>query len=106
MPHLQYLTFDASLDTDGCHTFDAQASTDTAEGHAAVLDEARQVLAWAAAQFPDGPGALDEGCSWCHDQQFSDEGRWQTVSLSISGTADFAAAFERAFASAIGQGAD
>lgn len=106
MPNLQYLTFDASLDTDGIHTFDAQASTDSAEGLAAAQDEVRQVLDWATAQFPDGPGALDEGCSWCHDQQLSDEGRWQTVSLSLSGTAEFAAAFERAFASAIAQGAD
>lgn len=106
MPTLRYLTFDVSLDTDGVHTFDAQASTDSPPAHAAVLDEVRQVLAWAEARFPDGPGPLDEGCSWCHDLQVDAPpgGRWHTVSLSLSGTPAFGDAFGQAFADAIGQG--
>ena len=45
-PHLDFLSFDASGDTDGVHTFDAMAST-SRERHAAVLAEVEQVLAWA-----------------------------------------------------------
>ena len=104
-PHLDFLGFDASVDTGGVHTFDALAST-SRERHAAVLAEVEQVLAWTAERFPDGPGDLDEGASWCHDLQVSSEGDWVTVSLSLSGTAAFGEAFARAFAGAIGQGED
>lgn len=100
-----FLSFDASGDTGGVHTFDALAST-TRERHAAVLAEVEEVLAWAARRFPDGPGDLDEGASWCHDLQVSSEGDWVTVSLSLSGTAAFGEAFAHAFAGAIGQGED
>jgi hypothetical protein len=65
-----------------------------------------QVLAWTAERFPDGPGDLDEGASWCHDLQVSSDGDWVTVSLSLSGTAAFGEAFAQAFAGAIGQGED
>lgn len=104
-PTLEFLSFDASSDTDGVHTFDAMAST-SRERHAAVLTEVEQVLAWASRRFPDGPGDLDEGASWCHDLQVTPEGDWVTVSLSLSGTAAFGEAFARAFAGAIGQGED
>ena len=70
------------------------------------LAEVEQVLAWATRRFPDGPGDLDEGASWCHDLHVSPEGDWVTVSLSISGTPSFGEAFARAFAGAIGQGED
>lgn len=104
MPSLRYLSFDLSLDTDGVHTFDAQAATDTPASHEAVLAELRQVQAWAEAHFPDGPGPLDEGNSWCHDVQLHDDGRWRNVSLSLSGTQAFADAFAQAFAEALSQG--
>ena len=102
-PALAFLCFDPSTDTDGVHTFDALAST-SADRHAAVAAEVQAVLAWAERRFPDGPGDLDEGASWCHDLQTSEEGNWVTVSLSLSGTAAFADAFASAFADAIGQG--
>lgn len=103
---LHYLTFDPSHDTDGLHTFDALASTSHTD-HPAVMAEVRRVLDWAARQFPDGPGDLEEGCSWCHDLHTREEdGGWVTVSLSLSGTEAFAQAFSHAFGQAIGQGDD
>ncbi|WP_286743647.1 hypothetical protein [Aquabacterium sp. UBA2148] len=104
-PSLDFLSFDASSDTGGVHTFDAMAST-SRERHPAVLAEVDQVLAWAERRFPDGPGDLDEGASWCHDLQVMPEGDWVTVNLSLSGTPAFGEAFARAFAGAIGQGED
>lgn len=102
---LAFLAFDASSDTDGVHTFDALAST-SRERHPAVLAEVEQVLAWVARRFPDGPGDLDEGASWCQDLQVTPDGDWVTVSLSLSGKSAFGEAFQRAFAAAIGQGED
>lgn len=111
MPTLHCLSFDLSLDTDGVHTFDAQAAA--AVGADAVLAQIRaevqQVLAWAAAHFPDGPCPLDEGCSWCHDvqdQRDGPDGAWHTVSLSLSGTPAFGEAFAQAFAGALAQSTD
>lgn len=120
MPTLHCLSFDLSLDTDGVHTFDAQAAA--AVGADAMLAQIRaevqQVLAWAAAHFPDGPGPLDEGCSWCHDVQDQRDGpdgtdnangangHWHTVSLSLSGTSAFGEAFAQAFAGALAQSPD
>ncbi len=111
MPTLHCLSFDLSLDTDGVHTFDAQAAA--AVGADAVLAQIRaevqQVLAWAAAHFPDGPGPLDEGCSWCHDvqdQRDGPDGAWHTVSLSLSGTPAFGEAFAQAFAGALASSTD
>ncbi len=111
MPTLHCLSFDLSLDTDGVHTFDAQAAA--AVGADAVLAQIRaevqQVLAWAAAHFPDGPGPLDEGCSWCHDVQDQRDGPdrvWHTVSLSLSGTPAFGEAFAQAFAGALASSTD
>lgn len=105
LPPLAFLSFDASGDTDGVHTFDALASTDPSR-QAEVLAEVDAVLGWAARRFPDGPGDLDEGASWCHDLQVTPDGDWVTVSLSLSGTPAFGEAFARAFAGAIGQGED
>ncbi|TDP82834.1 hypothetical protein EV672_10521 [Aquabacterium commune] len=126
MPTLHCLSFDLSLDTDGVHTFDAQAAAAVgavaAVGSDAMLAQIRaevqQVLAWASAHFPDGPGPLDEGCSWCHDVQDqrdgpgssdgadSPHGQWHTVSLSLSGTPAFGEAFAQAFANALAQSPD
>lgn len=102
-PCLAFLHFDASGDTDGVHTFDALATTSRLQ-HRAALAEAEQVLSWVSAHFPDGPGDLDEGASWCQDLQVSDEGDWVSLSLSLSGTPAFGAAFAQAFGGAIGQG--
>lgn len=104
-PSLDFLSFDASSDTGGVHTFDAMAST-SRERHPEVLAEVEGVLAWASRRFPDGPGDLDEGASWCHDLQVTPEGDWLTVNLSLSGTPAFGEAFARSFAGAIGQGED
>ena len=113
MPTLHCLSFDLSLDTDGVHTFDAQAAApiDATSGHpsqtlSVVREEVRQVLAWAEANFPDGPGPIDEGCSWCHDLQDQADGDWHTVSLSLSGTEAFGEAFAKAFAGALAQSPD
>jgi len=118
MPALHCLSFDFSLDTDGVHTFDTQAAVavgaDAASAAtlAQVRAEVQQVLAWAAAQFPDGPGPLDEGYSWCHDlhdehdEAAGSPGGWHTVSLSLSGTPAFGEAFAQAFAGALAHVAD
>lgn len=102
-PPLQFLVFDASADTDGRSTFDALASTSQAL-HAQAEAEARSVVSWVAARFPDGPGDLDEGASWCHDLQITSDGEWMTVSLTLSGTGAFGEVFAKAFADAMGQG--
>ena len=94
---LRYLSFELSLDTDGVHTLEAEAATADAAGHAAVMAEVDQVLAWAARHFPDGPGPLDEGARWCHDLLVDEAHGWQTVSLNLSGTTEFADAFAQSF---------
>jgi len=112
MPTLNCLSFDLSLDTDGVHTFDAQAAAEFGPEAsspamlAQIQAEVQQVLAWAQTHFPDGPGPLDEGCSWCHDLQDQRDGPWHTVSLSLSGTPAFGEAFAQAFAGALAQSPD
>lgn len=87
---MRYLSFDLSDSTDGIHTLEAIAST-RAEQHAAVMEEVRQVLDWAARRFPHGPGPLDEGLDWDHDLAVSQEpGGWHAVSLTLTGTQAFA----------------
>jgi len=117
---LNYLDFDYSEDSEGVGTFDAMAST-WPDQVAAVQAEVAQVLDWAHASFPDRRGPLDEGGEWDYDlqgqQEFSapeiiayDEvarrftvqvgpaGRPRhTVTLAISGTAAFCAAFREQF---------
>ena len=96
---LRYLDFDYSEDTEGHGTFDAMASTSPEKTHE-VRAEAELVLAWAEAAFPDARGALDEGSLWDYDLQESseDDPRYDTITLSISGTADFCAALRERFA--------
>ena len=98
MTELRYLDFDYSEDTEGHGTFDAMASTSpekTPEVHAEIA----QVLAWAEATFPDSRGALDEGGTWdCDLQETRDDPRFDTVTFSLSGTADFCAALREQFA--------
>jgi hypothetical protein len=119
-PALMYLDFETSDDGEGHLTLDAMASV-RAEQRAALLAEVERVLAWARAEFPDGPSPLDEGGAWDLDLQASTErstrerlrpdpvtGRLlsepvggevvrHTVTLSIAATEVFGAAFSEAF---------
>ncbi len=117
---LSYLEFDYSEDADGVGTFDALAATAPAH-NAAVLAEVATVLAWAQQAFEGQRAPLDEGGEWDYDLQawreFSavdvldfDEHSGElsvqrqpagiarhTVSLSITGTPVFCAAFRERF---------
>lgn len=117
---LDYLDFDYSEDTEGVGVFDAMASTG-AQQVAAVHAEIVQVLAWAHTGFGEPGAPVDDGGDWDYDLQGTQEislsetiefdpgsGRLRvqagppgaarhTVSLSISGTAAFCAAFRQAF---------
>lgn len=120
MPELRYLDFERSDDGAGHLTLDAMAGV-RAEQRAALHAEVERVLAWARAEFPDGPAPLDEGASWDLDLQASTErstrerlrpdpvtGRLlaepaggevvrHTLTLSIAATEAFGAAFSAAF---------
>lgn len=117
---LNYLDFDYSEDEQGNGTFDAMASTAAAQV-AAVRAEIAQVLDWAYATFPGMRAPLDEGGEWdynlegqqewsAHEAIVYDEARRQfssqlgqpgaprhTVTLSISGSAQFCGAFRERF---------
>ncbi len=117
---LQYLQFDHSDATDDIGSFDTMASASPA-ALPALHAELAQVLGWAHRRFPHGRGPLDEGYAWDYDLQATQEltrrvqltfdaltGGFEstpsdsaslrhTVSLSISGTAAFCAAFCGAF---------
>lgn len=117
---LKYLDFDYSEDEQGNGTFDAMAST--APAHvAAVHAEISQVLDWAYAAFPGMRAPQDDGGEWDYNlegqQEWSaheairyDEATRQfsrqlepagaprhTVTLSISGSAQFCEAFRERF---------
>lgn len=96
---LRYLDFDYSEDTEGHGTFDAMASI-TPDRTSEVQAEIEQVLAWAEAAFPNARGALDEGATWDYDLQQTreDNPRFDTLTLSLSGTADFCTALRERFA--------
>lgn len=94
---LRYLDFDYSEDADGHGSFDAMASVQP-ERVDEVRAEIDRVLAWAEAAFPDARGALDEGAVWDYDLQHTrDDARFETLALSLSGTADFCAALRERF---------
>lgn len=117
---LDYLDFDYSEDGDQIGSFDALASVAPAQ-LAAVQAEIETVLAWAHAQFPEGPGVVGDGADWDVDLQslreysvadslrydpvqrrlFAEAGTAgaprHTLSLSISGTEAFCHAFRDAF---------
>ncbi|MEY8876346.1 MAG: hypothetical protein AB9M60_07540 [Leptothrix sp. (in: b-proteobacteria)] len=120
MPALRFLQFDLSDADDGHATLDAMASV-RPDQLPALHAEVVRVLAWAHAEWPDGPGALDDGASWDVDLQASTErssrqrlhydperralqadepGREvlrHTLTLSIAASAAFAQAFVDAF---------
>ena len=94
---LRLLTLDVSDNDEGVVTIEALAST-TAGQHAAALAEARQLLDWAWRTFPHTHGPADDGGEWDHDLQVVDEGGgWHAVTLTLTGTAEFARAFVQAF---------
>ncbi|MEY3872044.1 MAG: hypothetical protein RLZZ296_1039 [Pseudomonadota bacterium] len=119
---LNYLEFDYSEDADGIGTFDALAATPTAH-NAAVLAEVVTVLVWAQHAFEAQRAPLDEGGEWDYDLQgwrefsavdflhFDDHSgevsvqpqaagaARHTVSLSVTGTPGFCAAFRERFQS-------
>ena len=97
MTALRLLTLDISDNDEGVVTIEALASTAAAQ-HAAALDEAQRLLAWAWHAFPHAHGPHDDGGEWDHDLQVADEGGgWHAVTLTFTGTPEFAAALVRAF---------
>jgi hypothetical protein len=117
---LNYLEFDYSEDADGVGTFDALATTAPAH-NATVLAEVATVLAWAHHAFEAQRAPLDEGGEWDYDLQgwrefsavdvldFDDHSgklsvqaqaagaARHSVSLSVTGTPGFCAAFSERF---------
>ncbi len=95
---LNYLIFDHSEDTEGIGTFEAMASV-SPDHLDAVKAEVALVLAWAFAAFPGGHGPLDQGFEWDHDlQEQQESSALHTVTLWLSGGADFCRAFAERFA--------
>lgn len=117
---LNYLDFDYSEDVNGTGTLDAMASATPA--HLPALQaEVSRVLGWSHAHWPESCAPLDEGGEWHYDLQGAqevstplaldfDEGSGQirtavgtpgatrvTITLTISGSADFCAALRDAF---------
>ena len=97
MTPLRFLGVDVSDNDEGVVTIEALAST-TAAQHAAVLAEAQQVLDWAWRAYPHTHAPADEGGEWFHDLQVAVEGDgWHAVTLTLTGTAEFARAFALEF---------
>ena len=99
---MDFLTFDLTEVDDGVSSLEAMAAT-AVEQHAAVMAEVQQVLDWAWHRYPESHGPMADGMDWDHDLQVTiEDGRWHTVTLTLSGTARFVEAFIAAF----GRGAD
>jgi hypothetical protein len=97
MIRLRYLTLDLSDNDEGITTIEALASTSVAQ-HPAALAEAQQVLDWAWRTFPHTHGPADDGGQWDHDLQVGIDGdAWHAVTLTLTGTPEFAAEFSAAF---------
>ena len=118
--HLQYLDFDFSEDDEGTATWDAMASA-TPPQWPALLDEVAQVLGWAHDRFAGQRGPVEEGGDWDFDLQCVQEvvtpqhlhydpdeqvlrvqngnasNQRHTLSLSLSGSAQFSAALREHF---------
>ncbi len=117
---LNYLDFDYSEDTLGAGTFDAVASV-RSEKVDAVRAEIAQVLDWAHSAFPALRAPLDEGGEWdfnlhglrewtaLETMDYDEKTRQfavqlgpsapprHTVTLSLSGSPQFCAAFRQRF---------
>lgn len=118
--HLKFMDFDYSEDADGTGTFDAMASVAPAQRDA-LHGEIRAVLAWAHLHWPGSCGPLEEGGLWHYDLQGAqevsmplemrfDEASGElhsaagspapprtTITLAVSGGAEFCAALRDAF---------
>ena len=116
-----YLDFDYSEDAEGTGTFDAMASVAPAQV-AALYAEVSELLSWAHTQFPDACRAQEDGGDWQYDLQGAREHTTPlalefdavdlclrsvahaaaeprtTVTVSISGNAEFCATLRAAFA--------
>lgn len=117
---LNYLDFDYSEDTEGVGVFDAMATIGPQQVGAAHA-EIEQVLDWAHDAFRGRRGAVGDGGEWDYDLQgmqevtvpemleFDEDTRKlrvragpagaprHTVTMAISGTPDFCAAFREQF---------
>lgn len=96
---LQFLDFDYSEDGQGGGSFDAMASVRQAQ-LAAVRAEVADVLDWAETAFAGQRAPLDEGGEWDLDLQERLDGAappWHVLTLSVSGSAQFCAAFMQRF---------
>jgi hypothetical protein len=94
---MRHLVFDITDGSDGIVTLEAMASTREAQ-HGAVMAEVEAVLAWARAAFAGREGPVEEGYAWDHELLVQREpGGWMTVTLAVSGSAEFLEAFERVF---------
>jgi hypothetical protein len=97
MTALQYLTLDLSDNDEGITTIEALAATSAAR-HAAVMAEVQLLLDWAWRAFPHTHGPADDGGEWDHDLQVGVEGDgWHAVTLTITGSREFVAAFAARF---------
>jgi hypothetical protein len=97
MTPLQYLTVDLSDNDEGIVTIEALASTSAVQ-HPAAMAEVQQVLDWAWRAYPHTHGPADDGGEWDHDLQVGVEGDgWHAVTLTITGTAEFAREFTARF---------
>ena len=97
MTVLRLLTLDFSDNDEGVVTIEALASTPPAQ-YAAALAEAQRILDWAWRVFPHTHAPADEGGQWDHDLQAGVEGDgWHAVTLTLTGTAEFAREFGAAF---------
>lgn len=118
--NLHFLDFDASEGSDGVGTFDAMASATPAQRDA-LLREVAEVLGWAHRCFVDGLGPVEEGGEWDYQllsrtERSVDEGLSysvatgafstapdraesvrHTLTLAISGSPGFCAAFRQRF---------
>ncbi len=96
---LQFLDFDYSEDVEGIGVFDAMASVRPVQLEA-VRAEIAEVLDWADTAFAGQRAPLDEGGEWDLDLQERVDGAsppWHVLTLSISGSASFCAAFRQRF---------
>ena len=93
---LQFLIFDASDDGEGTGTWEAMASI-RGENLPAVSAEVQMVLQRAVATEPGLRGPLDEGGAWDADEQFTTDGEWHSVTLTLTGPWEWGEALMREF---------
>ncbi len=98
---LRYLSFELSEGDEGVTTLDAMAASRSPADHAAARAEADLVLAWCRREFPHSHGPVEDGMDWDHElQALTESDGWHSVTLTLTGSSRFVAAFEAAFAEA------